>query len=95
MAAPYDRSVIYDIWYNSKMIHRKITTWVNKGITTIGNIIDENGDILSIANIQSNWNITCDFLLHLSLKKRSNSSFTRKIGYFYIHFHKYLIYHIT
>ena len=44
--------------------------WVEKGIITIGDITDENGEVRSIEYIQQNWNITCDFLLHLKLRKK-------------------------
>ena len=57
------------LWYNSKMIPDKITTWVTKGITTLGDIVDENGEIQSMAYIQTKWNVKNDFLLHLRLKK--------------------------
>ena len=58
------------LWYNSKMIPDKISTWVTKGITTLGDIVDENGEIQSMAHIQTKWNVKNDFLLHLRLKKK-------------------------
>ena len=66
------------LWYNSRMIPRKMTTWINKGVTTIGDILDKNGDILSIEDIQSTWHVTCNFLLHLSLKKKIQLIITQK-----------------
>ena len=51
------------------MIPYKLPSWVGKGITTVGDILDENGDIQSKDYIQSTWNVTCNFLLYLSLKK--------------------------
>ena len=58
------------IWYNSQLIPEKRYTWVNKCITTIGDILDNQGNIWSIEEIFQKWKIKCDFLLHLSLKKR-------------------------
>ena len=54
------------IWYNSKMISYKLTSWVEKGITTVGNILDENGDIQSKECIQSTWIVTCNFIIFKS-----------------------------
>ena len=50
------------------MIPDKITTWVIKGITTIGDIVDENGEIQSMEYIQSKWNIKSDFLFEVKEK---------------------------
>ena len=66
------------IWYNSKMIPYKLTSWVEKGITTVGDILDENGDIQSKDYIQSTWNVTCNFLLYVSLKKNSTHYYSEK-----------------
>ena len=52
------------------MIPDKITTWVTNGITTLGDIVDENGEIQSMEYIQTKWNVKSDFLLHLRLKKK-------------------------
>ena len=52
------------------MIPDKITTWVINGITTLGDIVDENGEIQSMEYIQTKWNVKSDFLLHLRLKKK-------------------------
>ena len=46
------------------MIPWKLKTLVDEGSTTIGDIIDENGNIQNIADLHSYWNITCGFLLH-------------------------------
>ena len=35
------------IWYNSNIIKEKFEPWVKKGIMTIGDVIDTNGNILS------------------------------------------------
>ena len=58
------------LWYNSKMIPDMISSWMTKGITTIGDLVDENGEIRSMEYIQSKWDIKSDFLLHLRLKKK-------------------------
>ena len=39
------------LWYNTSMISWKIPNLVEKGITTIRDLIDENGDIYSIEDI--------------------------------------------
>ena len=52
------------------MIHERQPTWVEKGILTIGDIIDENWNILNIAEIRRILDIDCNFWLHLSLKRK-------------------------
>ena len=52
------------LWYNSKMVPDMISSWMTKGITTIGDLADENGEIRSMEYIQSKWDIKSDFLLH-------------------------------
>ena len=71
------------------MIPYKLTSWVEKGITTVGDILDENGDIQGKDYIQSTWNVTCNFLLYLSLKKKFNSLLVRGTQYTSILFHNY------
>ena len=68
----FDFLLAIPLWYNSRMIPWNFSTWVDKGITTIGDILYENGDVFTIADIKAKWNITCEFLLHLGLKKKSN-----------------------
>ena len=58
------------LWYNTRVIQWKIPTWVNKGIMMIGDILDKDGVLLDIEQIQRRWNVPCNFLLHLSLKKK-------------------------
>ena len=39
-------------------------------ITTIGDILHENGEVFSIAEFQLIWDIKCNFLLHMSLTNK-------------------------
>ena len=55
------------LWFNTRVIPWRIPAWVKKGVTTIGDILHENGEVFSIADIQLIWDIKCDFLLHMSL----------------------------
>ena len=68
------------IWYNSEIINEKIDSWDKKGIKTIGDIIDIHGNILSRQTIEKVWNINCNFLFYLRLKKKiQNSMFQYKV----------------
>ena len=44
----------------------------------IGDILRSNGEILSIEQIQTRWDVPCNFLLHLSLKKKLQQIITQK-----------------
>ena len=57
------------LWYNSKIDEEKISSWVDKGITTISNIIDTNGDLFTLEHIQNIMLLKCDFLLYNDFKK--------------------------
>ena len=39
------------LWYNTKIIPEKMQSWVDKGILTIGDIIDAEGHIFTLLNI--------------------------------------------
>ena len=43
--------------------------WVEKGLLNIGDIIDTKGHILSLTDIKDNFNVSCDFLSYIKLKK--------------------------
>ena len=58
------------IWYNSDLIKEKLDSWVFKGIMTIGDIVDNNGTILSKQAIEQTWNVKCNFLFYLRLTKQ-------------------------
>ena len=58
------------IWFNTRVIPWRLPEWVKKGITTIGDILHENGEIFSIADFQLTWDIKCNFLLHMSLTNK-------------------------
>ena len=58
------------IWYNSDIIKEKLVTWVQKGLMTIGDILDINGTILSKQEIEQKWNVNCNFLFYMRLKKQ-------------------------
>ena len=56
--------------YNTKIISKKIQSWVDKGILTIGDIIDAEGHIFTIEYIKNNFQLNCDFLKYNRLRKR-------------------------
>ena len=58
------------IWYNSRVITGIESKWVEKGLRTIGDLIGEDGVIMSREDIQARWNIECNFLLHFKLKQK-------------------------
>ena len=58
------------LWFNTRVIPWRLPEWVKKGITTIGDILHENGEIYSIADFQLTWDIKCNFLLHMSLTNK-------------------------
>ena len=58
------------IWYNTKIIEEKIQSWVDKGILTIGDLCDAEGQIFSIEYIQNVLKLKCDFLLYNKLKRK-------------------------
>ena len=58
------------IWYNSTSISEKIQSWVDKVITTIGDLLDDNGEIVSIDHIQSIMHLNCNFLLFNRIRKK-------------------------
>ena len=41
------------IWYNTQIIEGKIQSWVDKGVQSIGNLIDAEGKMYSIEYIQN------------------------------------------
>ena len=53
------------LWYNTKIISEKIQSWVDKGILTIGDIIDAEGHIFTIEYIKNNLQLHCDFLMSI------------------------------
>ena len=55
------------IWYNTNIIKERLDSWVKKGIMTIGDIIDTNGNILSKHIIEQTWNVNCNFPFYLRL----------------------------
>ena len=61
------------IWYNSQVISGVNKHWVEKGLRTICDLMDEDGDIMSVEDISSKWNIECNFLLHFNLKEKNNN----------------------
>ena len=58
------------IWYNSKMISEKLQTWVDKGIMTVGDLLDNDGLIVSLDYINNNLQLNCNFLFYDRLKKK-------------------------
>ena len=60
------------IWYNTKIIGEKIQSWVDKGILTIGDLCDAEGQIFSIEYIQNILELKCDFLLYNIKKENTN-----------------------
>ena len=66
------------LWYISRVISWSIPSWVKKGIVMIGDILGSNGEILNIEQIQTRWDVPCNFLLHLTLKKKLQQIITRK-----------------
>ena len=64
------------IWYNSEIINEKLESWTKRGIMTIGDIIDINGTILSRQVIEQTWNVNCNFLFYLRLKKQIQNIMT-------------------
>ena len=61
------------LWYNTKIIPEKIQSWVDKGILTIGDIIDAEGHIFTIEYIKNNLQLNCDFLMYNRLKKKKTA----------------------
>ena len=83
------------LWYNSRIISWKIPSWVNKGVMMIGDILGYNGEILSIEQIQLRWDVPCNFLLHLSLKKKLQQTITQKMLFIHVQIPECPIYYMT
>ena len=60
------------LWYNSNMINDKIQSWVDKGITTVGDLLDNNGHVVSLDHIHNTIQLNCNFLLYNRLIKRTH-----------------------
>ena len=58
------------IWYNTKVIQKRIPKWTEKGICTIGDLLDENGKFLTFEYINNRLQLKCDFLLYNRLKRK-------------------------
>ena len=58
------------IWYNSMVLSGINRHWVEKGLRTIYDLIDDKGVILSMKDMNSKWNIECNFLLYFKLKEK-------------------------
>ena len=54
--------------YNSKIINEKHQSWVDKGLLTIGDLLDDDGDMFTIEYIRGDLGLRCDFLLYNRLK---------------------------
>ena len=57
------------IWYSTKIITVKMQSWVDKGIQTIGDMLDTEGHIYSLEYFKNILHLTCDFLTYNRLKK--------------------------
>ena len=66
------------LWYNSKIITGRISSWSEKGILTIGDILGMDGELRSAENIKMTWKVKCDFLLHMRLKNKIKLIFQHK-----------------
>ena len=66
------------LWYNSKIITGRISSWSEKGILTIGDILGMDGELRSAENIKMTWKVKCDFLLHMHLKNKIKLIFQHK-----------------
>ena len=60
------------IWYNSYMIAEKMQSWFDKGIRTIGDLLDGDGLFISLKYIHDIWELNCNFLFYNRLKKKQN-----------------------
>ena len=49
------------LWYNQNVMEGEISNWSNKGLNTIGDLIGEDGEILSIEVIQNIIQENCYF----------------------------------
>ena len=58
------------LWYNSKIISEKHQGWVDKGLLTVGDLLDDDGDMFTIEYIRGDLGLRCDFLLYNRLKIR-------------------------
>ena len=54
----------------SNVMEGKISNWFNKGLNTIGDLIGEDGEILSIEVIQNNIQENCNFLWYIRIKRK-------------------------
>ena len=61
------------IWYNTKIIVEKRQSWVDKGLLTLGDIIDSERQIFALEHIQNNLGLRYDFLFYNRLKIRVNN----------------------
>ena len=61
---------LYHYRYNQSVMEGKIQKRPNKGLNTNGNSISEDGNIMSIGEIQIIIQVTCNFLLYISIKKK-------------------------
>ena len=59
------------LWYNAQIITERIPRWVEKGILTIGDLIDTNGEFFTIEYLDNHLQLNCDFLLYNRLKKEN------------------------
>ena len=66
------------LWYSTKLINEKYQSWVDKGILTVGDMIDVNGEILKIEYIRGDLGLRCDFLLYNRLKLRIQQTIGNK-----------------
>jgi hypothetical protein len=57
------------LWYNSRINIEHIPTWHKKGIIYLGDLLNTNGDLLTWADLKTNYNIKGTFLDHTKLIK--------------------------
>ena len=58
------------LWYNSQITDGKIQGWINKGIHTVGDLLDIEGHMLSLNHIENTLQLNCDFPLYNRLRYR-------------------------
>ena len=67
---PWECKLSIPICFFSRTMEGKMESWVEKGTISIGDITDTKGHTLSLTDIKDNFNVSCDFLSYIEMKKK-------------------------
>ena len=88
-----NQDIMYTPLWNNKRIFKSgtcLNRWLNKGITYVGDLIKDDGSILSLEEIELKFNLKVNFLEYFQIRMSTRNCFSQKnvsdpllLNYFY------------